>query len=234
MASHGNDDVNNGNDDVNNGNNTVGTSVPNPAMTDVNPMETLTGFPPVDGTIGGGTPHVGVNPTLPKATASVIQFGTIPLPEPRVVASVPLPSFPAPFLVNHAIRPDKFADTDFKTWQNKMIFYLTTLGLARFLTEDAPVVAENDTDMHKRVVWDAWKSADFLCRNYVLDGLQNSLYHVYVVKKSAKELWESLEKKYKSEDAGSKKFLASRCMDFEMVDSRGYCYSQATVSVEGF
>ncbi|XP_022863737.1 uncharacterized protein LOC111383806 [Olea europaea var. sylvestris] len=139
MASHGNNDVNNGS-------NIVGTGVPNPEMTIVNLMETTTDISPIDGIIGDEIPHVGVNPTLPSAAASAIQFGTIPLPVPRAGTS------------------------------NKMVFYLTTLGLARFLTEDAPIMAENETDVHRRAAWDAWKSADFFCRNYVLDGLQNSLW----------------------------------------------------------
>ncbi|CAL2238496.1 unnamed protein product [Prunus armeniaca] len=37
---------------------------------------------------------------------------------------------------------------------------------------------------------------------------------------TAKELWESLEKKYKTEDAGSKKFVVGKFLDFKMVDSK--------------
>ena len=37
---------------------------------------------------------------------------------------------------------------------------------------------------------------------------------------SAKILWESLEKKYKTEDAGQKKFIVGRFLDYKMVDSR--------------
>ncbi|KAL5582045.1 hypothetical protein UlMin_014487 [Ulmus minor] len=53
----------------------------------------------------------------------------------------------------------------------------------------------------------AWKHSNFLCRNYILNGLTDSLYNVYSDKKMAKELWESLDRKYKSENAGSKKFV---------------------------
>ncbi|GJU83143.1 hypothetical protein Tco_1285508 [Tanacetum coccineum] len=34
----------------------------------------------------------------------------------------------------------------------------------------------------------------------------------------AKELWESLERKYKTEDAGTKKFVVARFLDYKMVD----------------
>ena len=67
---------------------------------------------------------------------------------------------------------------------------------------------------------DAWKHSNFLCRNYVLNGLHDTLYNVYSVKTTAKELWESLDRKYKTEDAGSKKFVAVRFLDYKMVDSK--------------
>ena len=34
------------------------------------------------------------------------------------------------------------------------------------------------------------------------------------------ELWESLDRKYKSEDAGSKKFVVGWFLDYKMVDSK--------------
>ena len=69
-------------------------------------------------------------------------------------------------------------------------------------------------------VVDAWKHSDFLCRNYVINELHDSLYNVYCAIKTAKELWESLDRKYKIEDAGAKKFVVGRFLDFKMVDSR--------------
>ena len=54
---------------------------------------------------------------------------------------------------------------------------------------------------------DAWKHSDFVCRNYVLNALTDSLYNMYLDKKSAKELWESLDQKYKTKDDGAKKFV---------------------------
>ncbi|GKB74704.1 retrovirus-related pol polyprotein from transposon TNT 1-94, partial [Tanacetum coccineum] len=62
--------------------------------------------------------------TLPPATTVVIPTST---PATNTVA-------------NHAERPEKFNGQNFKRWQQKMFFYLTTLGLARFLKESAPQV----------------------------------------------------------------------------------------------
>ena len=66
---------------------------------------------------------------------------------------------------------------------------------------------------------DAWNHSDFLCRNYVLNGLENTLYNVYSSLKTT-ELWDSLDKKYKIEDVGLKKFIVGKFLDFKMVDSK--------------
>nr|XP_016458323.1 PREDICTED: uncharacterized protein LOC107782004 [Nicotiana tabacum] len=76
-----------------------------------------------------------------------------------------------------AEKPGKFSGIDFKRWQMKMLFYLTTLSLQRFIKEDPPVMAENTPDDERLV-------------------------------------------KYKTEDAGLKKFVAARFLDFKMIDTR--------------
>ncbi|KAL5575820.1 hypothetical protein UlMin_017519 [Ulmus minor] len=130
------------------------------------------------------------------------------------------PAVPVLVPVNHGEKPEKFSGLNFKRWQQKMLFYLTTLNLARFLTENAPVLKDNEQDIQTVSAVDAWKHSDFLCRNYVLNGLTDSLYNVYSDKKTAKELWESLDRKYKSKDARSKKFVVGWFLDYKMVDSK--------------
>ncbi|KAL0313167.1 UNVERIFIED_CONTAM: Retrovirus-related Pol polyprotein from transposon TNT 1-94 [Sesamum radiatum] len=103
---------------------------------------------------------------------------------------------------------------------SKDVILLTTLNLARFLSEEAPVVSEGETDTQKRAAMDAWVHGDFLCRNYILNGLSDTLYNVYSSAKTARALWESLEKKYKTEDAGLKKFIVGKFLEFKMVDSK--------------
>ena len=55
--------------------------------------------------------------------------------------------------------------------------------------------------------------------NYLLNGLIDSLYNVYYTKCSKKELWESLDRKYKTEDARAKKLIMGRFLDLKTVDS---------------
>ncbi|XP_075650852.1 uncharacterized protein LOC142621481 [Castanea sativa] len=101
-----------------------------------------------------------------------------------------------------------------------MLFYLTTLNLAKFLHENSPKLKENETDRQVVVVVEAWEHADFLCKNYILNGLDNTLYNVYSSIKTAKELWDSLDKKYKTEDIGTKMLIAGKLLDYKMVDSK--------------
>ncbi|KAL5540606.1 hypothetical protein UlMin_043181 [Ulmus minor] len=143
--------------------------------------------------------------------APVVTHVAIPVVSPAVPILVP---------VNHGEKSEKFSELNFKRWQQKMLFYLATLNLARFLTENAPVLKDDGQDIQAISAVDAWKHSDFLCRNYVLNGLTDSLYNVYSDKKTANELWESLDRKYKSEDAGSKKFVVGRFLDYKMVDSK--------------
>ena len=46
------------------------------------------------------------------------------------------------------------------------------------------------------------------------------MYNVYSVMETSKALWNALEKKYKTEDVGLKKFVAARFLDFKMIDTR--------------
>nr|XP_009757040.1 PREDICTED: uncharacterized protein LOC104209965 [Nicotiana sylvestris] len=109
-----------------------------------------------------------------------------------------------------AEKPGKFFGIDFKRWQMKMLFCLTTLSLQRFIKEDPPVLAEGTPDDERFMVTEAWKHSDFLCKNYILSCLEDSLYNVYSVIETSKALWNALEKKYKTEDVGLKKFVAAR------------------------
>ena len=107
-----------------------------------------------------------------------------------------------------------------------MLFYTTTLNLARFLNEDVHKLKEDEHDIQVIDTVDAWKHFDFLCRNYVMNALTDSLYNVYTYKKTTKGLWESLDWKYKTEDVGTKKFVVGRFLDYKMVDSKTVVVSQ--------
>ncbi|KAF3683230.1 putative glucan endo-1,3-beta-glucosidase A-like [Capsicum annuum] len=94
-----------------------------------------------------------------------------------------------------AEKSKKFSGIDFKRWQQKIFFYLTTLCLQRFTSEDAP-----------EELYSEWSPRQPL---QCLSGT-----------KTSKELWGALEQKFKTEDAGIKKFLVARFLDFKIIDSK--------------
>ena len=117
-------------------------------------------------------------------------------------------------------KPEKFNGIDFKRWQQKMLFYLTTMNLANIVKENVPKPDKEPLSKESLMTIEAWTQSDFLCRNYILNRLENNLYDIYSSYKTAKQVWEMLEKKYKTEDAGAKKFVIGKFLKYNMVDSK--------------
>lgn len=59
-----------------------------------------------------------------------------------------------------------------------MLLYLTTLNLESFSTEDAPKLKDGEHDIQVITTVDALKHSNFLCRNYVMNSLVDSLYNM--------------------------------------------------------
>nr|GEU36320.1 zinc finger, CCHC-type [Tanacetum cinerariifolium] len=101
---------------------------------------------------------------------------------------------------------DKFEGHDFRRWQKKMHFLLTTLKVVYVLTTPMPKLLEDATVDAIRIRV-KWENDDYICRGHILNGMSDSLFDVYTNVESAKELWDSLESKYMVEDSSSKKLL---------------------------
>ncbi|GJZ15361.1 zinc finger, CCHC-type containing protein [Tanacetum coccineum] len=114
---------------------------------------------------------------------------------------------------------DKFERHDFRRWQKKMHFLLTTLKVVYVLTTPMPELVEDATVKAIRIRA-KWENDDYICRGRILNGMSDSLFDVYSNVESAKELCDSLESKYMVEDSSSKKFLVSNFNNYKMVDSR--------------
>ncbi|XP_015166290.1 uncharacterized protein [Solanum tuberosum] len=99
---------------------------------------------------------------------------------------------------------------NFKRSQQKMLFYLTTLSLQRFIKESVPELADSTPKDERIMVIEAWKHSNFICKNYILNGIHDDFYNVYSNMKTSKDLWDAIGKKYKTEDAGLKKFIRGK------------------------
>ncbi|GJY38041.1 hypothetical protein Tco_0424405 [Tanacetum coccineum] len=113
---------------------------------------------------------------------------------------------------------DKFEGNDFRRWQKKIHFLLTTLKVVYVLSTPMPEFVEDETleQTKKRC---KWENDDYICRGHILNDMSDALFDVYQNVGSAKELCDQLESKYMAEDASSKKFLVNNFNNYKMVDS---------------
>ncbi|GJY57040.1 zinc finger, CCHC-type containing protein [Tanacetum coccineum] len=108
---------------------------------------------------------------------------------------------------------DKFEGHDFRRWQKKIHFLLTTLKVVYALSTPMPELLEDDTveAIRRRA---KWENDDYICRGHILNGMSDSLFVIYQNVESTKELWDSLESKYMVDDASRKKFLVNKLPPF--------------------
>ena len=98
-----------------------------------------------------------------------------------------------------------------------MLFYLTTLHLAKFLQGDPP---ELEIYRDSVITVDICTQGDFFSCNYILNEQNDSFYNVYSPISTTKKFWISLHKKHKIEDANTKKFIVGRFLEYKMVNSK--------------
>ncbi|GJT81863.1 hypothetical protein Tco_1056205 [Tanacetum coccineum] len=122
-------------------------------------------------------------------------------------------------MASNFFKLDKFEGVDFRRWQKKMHFLLSSMSVVYVLTTPIPEDGEDATveQLKKMAKWD---NDDYVCRGLILNGTSDPLFDIYKNVESSKELCDSLEAKYMVEDASSKKFLVSNFTNYTMTDSR--------------
>ncbi|GJR78679.1 hypothetical protein Tco_0149464 [Tanacetum coccineum] len=115
---------------------------------------------------------------------------------------------------------EKFEGVDFRRWQKKIHFLLSSMSVVYVLTTpmpedrgDNPIVEQ----VRKRAKRD---NDDYVYRGLILNGMPDSLFDIYQNVESSKDLWDSLKAKYMAGYAPSKKFLVSNFTNYKMTDSR--------------
>ncbi|GJT69722.1 zinc finger, CCHC-type containing protein [Tanacetum coccineum] len=74
---------------------------------------------------------------------------------------------------------DKFEGHDFRRWQKKMHFLLTTLKVVYVLTTPMPELLEDATVEAIRIRA-KWENDDYICRGHILNGMYDSLSLMYI------------------------------------------------------
>ena len=104
-------------------------------------------------------------------------------------------------LNNELVKLDRFDETNFSWWKNKMKFLLTALKLFYVLDPNLmffPTASDEDTDEIK-AQRKKREEDELICRGHILNTLSDHLYDLYTSMKSSKEIWNALKVKYKTE-----------------------------------
>ncbi|GKD61283.1 hypothetical protein Tco_1298792 [Tanacetum coccineum] len=81
---------------------------------------------------------------------------------------------------------DKFEGHDFRRWQKKMHFLLTTLKVVYVLTTPMPELLEDATVEAIRIRA-KWENDDYICRGHILNGMSDSLFDNKILKLRASQ-----------------------------------------------
>ena len=95
-------------------------------------------------------------------------------------------------MTNKFVKLDKFEGQDFRRWQKKMHFMLTTLKVVYVLSTPMPEVMDDEPLEHSRKR-SKWENDDYICRGHILNGMSDSLFYAYQNHESSKVLWYLLE-----------------------------------------
>ncbi|GJY93091.1 zinc finger, CCHC-type containing protein [Tanacetum coccineum] len=103
-------------------------------------------------------------------------------------------------IASNFIKLDKFKGVDFRRWQKKMHFLLSSMSVVYVLT--TPILDDGKDatveQLRKRAKWD---NDDYVYRCLIINGMSEPIFDIYQNVESSKELWDSLEAKYMAEDA---------------------------------
>ncbi|VFQ67040.1 unnamed protein product [Cuscuta campestris] len=84
-------------------------------------------------------------------------------------------------LSNKFSKLEKFEGQDFRRWQKKMHFLLTTLKVVYVLSTPMPQIMDDDT-LEQTRKWCKWENDDYICRGHILNEQSVS---------SGRENWQS-------------------------------------------
>ena len=113
---------------------------------------------------------------------------------------------------------ETFDGNHYKRWSGRMLFYLEPIHVDYVLFNDR--VSDEMHEPARSASIRNFERDNHTCRGHILNYLSNSLFDIYCGYNSAKEIWDALKKKYSMEDAGFKKYVVGRFLDFKMVDEK--------------
>ncbi|XP_021751875.1 uncharacterized protein LOC110717468 [Chenopodium quinoa] len=119
---------------------------------------------------------------------------------------------------------------NYKRWSQKLLIFFEQLEVDYVLNEDVIETLKNAEEAAKTATaaipaatMEALKKKEKdnkLVRGHILNHMNNTLFDLFVNFRSSKVIWDSLEKKYGANDAGKKKYVVGKWINFKMDDEK--------------
>jgi len=130
------------------------------------------------------------------------------------------------------VKLDRFDGQNYTRWADKVKFMLMVLKLYYILDPSLPPipadpVPEEGKTVDPKIISDLEKQRflrkeeEDLCLGHIKNSLSDRLFDLYAQVTDPRDLWKSLELKYKAHEEGTNKYLISKYLDFQMVDDKG-------------
>lgn len=115
--------------------------------------------------------------------------------------------------------------SNYKRWAQRLLIFFEQLEIDYVLHENCPerptaseANPNPDDNLEEKIK--KYEKANKLVRGHLLSNMTNVLFDLFISNKSAKAIWETLEKKYGTDDAGKKKYATGKWLQFKMVDDK--------------
>lgn len=113
--------------------------------------------------------------------------------------------------------------SNYKRWAQRLLIFFEQLEIDYVLHENCPerpIACDANPDDNLEEKSKKYEQANKLVRGHLLSHMTNALFDLFISNKSAKAIWETLEKKYETDDAGKKKYATGKWLQFKMVDDK--------------
>ncbi|GAV59385.1 UBN2_2 domain-containing protein [Cephalotus follicularis] len=129
------------------------------------------------------------------------------------------------------VKLDRFDRNNFARWEDKMKFLLTVLKIYYILDPNLQLIEDhvpttNETQPNaealERVNQERKRHEEdeLLCRGHILNTLSDRLFDLFTGMKSAKEICDVLEFKYRAKEQGTNKYLIAKYFNFKFIDTK--------------
>ncbi|KAL0420809.1 UNVERIFIED_CONTAM: hypothetical protein Slati_3103800, partial [Sesamum latifolium] len=116
----------------------------------------------------------------------------------------------------------------------KLLIFFEQLDVDYVLFADPPEIPHQTTDASTAIVTASqtetnrpndelkakYERDNKTVRGHLLNHMTNTLFDLFVNQKSAKEIWNTLETRYGGDDAGRKKYVVGKWLQFHMTDDK--------------